>query len=60
MWFWLVNEMIGLTSGMPEPQFGDESSLSVKIRASSWFSVFCLKIAGFFICGTLSDERMGL
>jgi hypothetical protein len=22
--------------------------------------VFCLKIAGFLMCGTLSDERMGM
>jgi hypothetical protein len=26
MWFWAVNEMIELVSGMPVPQFGDESS----------------------------------
>jgi hypothetical protein len=26
MWFWPVNEMIELVSGMPAPQFGDESS----------------------------------
>jgi hypothetical protein len=26
MWFWPVNEMIELVSGMPAPQFGEESS----------------------------------
>jgi hypothetical protein len=26
MWFWPVNEMTELVSGMPAPQFGDESS----------------------------------
>jgi hypothetical protein len=26
MWFWLVNEMIELVSGMPAPHFGDEST----------------------------------
>jgi hypothetical protein len=26
MWFWPVNEMAELVSGMPAPQFGDESS----------------------------------
>jgi hypothetical protein len=26
MWFWPVNAMIELVSGMPVPQFGDESS----------------------------------
>jgi hypothetical protein len=26
MWFWPVNEIIDLVSGMPAPQFGDESS----------------------------------
>jgi hypothetical protein len=26
MWFWPVSEMIELVSGMPAPQFGDESS----------------------------------
>jgi hypothetical protein len=26
MWFWLVNEIIELVSGMPAPQFVDESS----------------------------------
>jgi hypothetical protein len=25
MWFWSVNVMIGLVSGMPAPQFGEES-----------------------------------
>jgi hypothetical protein len=27
MWFWPGNEMIELVSGMPAPQFADESSL---------------------------------
>jgi hypothetical protein len=26
MWFWPVNEVIELVSGMPAPQFWDESS----------------------------------
>jgi hypothetical protein len=31
MWFWPVNEMTELVSGMPAPQFGDESS---RVRGS--------------------------
>jgi hypothetical protein len=40
MWFWPVNVMTELVSGMPAPQFGDESSLSVKIRVGSRFKRF--------------------
>jgi hypothetical protein len=40
MRFWRVNEMIQLVSGKPAPQFGDESSLSVRIRAGSRFKRF--------------------
>jgi hypothetical protein len=32
--------MTGLVSGMPAPQFGDESLLSVRIRAGSKFKRF--------------------
>jgi hypothetical protein len=39
MWFWPVNEMTELVSGMPAPQFGDESSW-VGIRAGSTFEQF--------------------
>jgi hypothetical protein len=31
MWFWPVNETTELVSGMPAPQFGDESS---RVRGS--------------------------
>jgi hypothetical protein len=40
MWFWPVNEMIELLSGMPAPQFGEESSLSARFRAGSRFKRF--------------------
>jgi hypothetical protein len=40
MWFWPVNKMTELVSGMPGPQFGDESSLSARIRAGSRFKRF--------------------
>jgi hypothetical protein len=40
MWFWPVNEMTELVSGMPAPQFGDESSECEKIRAGSKFKRF--------------------
>jgi hypothetical protein len=40
MWFWPLNEMIELVSGMPTPQFGDESLLSLRIGAGSRFNRF--------------------
>jgi hypothetical protein len=40
MWFWPDNEMIELVSGMPAPQFEDESSLIARIRAASRFKRF--------------------
>jgi hypothetical protein len=40
MWFWPVNEMTEPVSGMPAPQFGDESSLSARIRAGPRFKQF--------------------
>jgi hypothetical protein len=46
MWFWPVNEMIELVSGMPAPQFGDESSLSEgsELVQGSSGSVGCLRV----------------
>jgi hypothetical protein len=49
MWFLPVNEIIELDSGMPVLQFGDESSLSVRIRAGSSFKRF--------LCFVLIDPR---
>jgi hypothetical protein len=43
MWFWPVNEMTELVSGMPAPQFGDESSFvrgSDLVQGSSGSCVF--------------------
>jgi hypothetical protein len=49
MWFWLASEMIELVSGMPAPQFGDESSLSARISTGSRFKRF--------MCFVLIDVR---
>jgi hypothetical protein len=40
MGFWPVNEMTELVSGMPAPQFGDESSSIARIRAGPRFMRF--------------------
>jgi hypothetical protein len=40
MWFCSVNEMTELVSCLSAPQFGDESSLSARIRAGSRFKRF--------------------
>jgi hypothetical protein len=40
VWFWPVNEVIELVSGMPAPPFGDESSLvrgTEPVQGSSGF-----------------------
>jgi hypothetical protein len=47
MWFWPVNEMIELVSGMPAPQFGDKSSSvrgSELVQSSSGSCVTLIKM----------------
>jgi hypothetical protein len=39
-WFSAANEMTELDSGMPAPQFGEESLLSSRIGAGSGFKRF--------------------
>jgi hypothetical protein len=38
----------------------ERRSVELPSGAHDQIFVFCLTIAGFLMCGTLSDERMGL
>jgi hypothetical protein len=49
-WFWPVNEMTELVSGMPAPQFWDESSLSAMMRAGSSFKCFLCFVLIYVSC----------
>jgi hypothetical protein len=46
MWFWFVNEIIEFVSGIPAPQFGDESSLvqALELVQGSSGSVRCFRV----------------
>jgi hypothetical protein len=48
--------MIELVSGMPAPQFGDESSLSARIRAGSRFKRFMCFALIDILCFRLPPE----
>jgi hypothetical protein len=56
MWFWPVNEMTELVSGMPAPAFGAESSLSARIRAGSESRVFLYLILIYVRCFLVSPK----
>jgi hypothetical protein len=56
MWFWPVNGMIELVSGMPAPQYGDESSCEdqsrFKVQAVPMFRFDWRKILSLTLGGT--------
>jgi hypothetical protein len=54
MWFWPVNEMTELVSGIPAPQFRDESSW---MRDQSWFKVQAIPVFRFDWRKILSRTR---
>jgi hypothetical protein len=69
-----INKTVSITPG--SNMSGNEYEVEVNLRptvsrpvclgvglpfgAHDQIFVFCLTIAGFLMCGTLSDERMGL
>jgi hypothetical protein len=57
MYFWPVNEMIELVSGMPAPQFRDESPWALD---QSWFNVQTIIVLRFFSCKMFSFTPPGV
>jgi hypothetical protein len=60
MWLWPVNEMIEIIFSILPPQFGEESSLSVRIRAGSRFRQFLsfivIDVKYFRVCSKMCSS----